>query len=575
MTGEQSARRMILCAGLQSGGTTLISWCFLQRQDTNGVLDMPHDNIRILFDKVATPIVWCKMTVGAFRWLDVSETYRDLGWHPEPLLIVRDVRTAFASLLKKDYGFNGTTAEEAPLRMRFRRFLRDWELFRANCWPIIKYEDFIRDERDTLVKACQSLRVSWDEGMTSWSKSLSTIAYVNEPNETFMRSIQNGSLSAAKLDHKAAMCIDHLPQSELEWLEEAFAAYNDFHGYPRRARPLSKELIPLSLDPPRFDGTSRHWYYSEIERLRSENDKLQHEIENSSRHSRKAGHREAPPVSRSPLGRGAGNVAVLIVNGGMDPQEGRWLELCLRKVREHTSWPRYQVYIWNNNNADAWVPNFVKEFPRATLVSANPSEKLAHPHAVPLQRLYEMACSDGHDFIIALDSDAHPIRSCWITQLVTALDDETVLAGVWRDELKKEIRPYIHASCLCTSVSFVEANNLRFDYIAPCDQEPHDTLSSFTDKVRELGLGVHKLRRSNLNQAHRLIGGIYGDLIYHHGAGSRPQVTFWDEPERKELLQANKDVRDRAVVALFSQYENYVAWLRGTNAEPQTLGATR
>jgi len=33
---------MILCAGLQSGGTTLVSWTFLQRRDTNGVLDMQN-----------------------------------------------------------------------------------------------------------------------------------------------------------------------------------------------------------------------------------------------------------------------------------------------------------------------------------------------------------------------------------------------------------------------------------------------------------------------------------------------------------------------------------------------------
>ena len=30
-------------AGLQSGGTTLISWCFLQRADTDGILDANND----------------------------------------------------------------------------------------------------------------------------------------------------------------------------------------------------------------------------------------------------------------------------------------------------------------------------------------------------------------------------------------------------------------------------------------------------------------------------------------------------------------------------------------------------
>src|SRR5262249_29100148 len=93
-----SRRRMILAAGLQSGGTTIVSWCFLQRRDTNGVLDMANESIHVSFGKVTEPIVWVKMTVGSFRWFDVSEVYRDLGWQPEPLLIVRDVRSAFSSL---------------------------------------------------------------------------------------------------------------------------------------------------------------------------------------------------------------------------------------------------------------------------------------------------------------------------------------------------------------------------------------------------------------------------------------------------------------------------------------------
>src|SRR5438034_4600993 len=103
---DKESKRLILCAGLQSSGTTLVSRCFLQRADTNGVLDMPHDTIQVAFEKVAEPIVWCKMTIGAFRWLDVYETYCDLGWQPEPLLGVRDVAAAFSLLLKTEYGFN-------------------------------------------------------------------------------------------------------------------------------------------------------------------------------------------------------------------------------------------------------------------------------------------------------------------------------------------------------------------------------------------------------------------------------------------------------------------------------------
>ena len=260
-------QRMILCAGLQSGGTTLASWCFLQRRDTNGVLDMPHDEVQVRFDAVVEPVVWCKMTVGAFRWQDVHALYRDLGWDPEPLLVVRDVRAVFVSLMKKNYGFNGTTAEQPPLRVRFRRFLEDWQLFQARRWPILKFEDLLRDGIATLQKTCDALRLSWDEGMVLWPKRLSDIAYVNAANNrTFKESVAKGTLAAATLGDKTRADLDSLPQSELEWLEAAFSSYNESHGYPLH---VPHQAALQQLPPPQFEGTSRHWYLSELTRLRS------------------------------------------------------------------------------------------------------------------------------------------------------------------------------------------------------------------------------------------------------------------------------------------------------------------
>ena len=36
-------KTLYLCGGLQSSGTTLVSWCFLQRADMNGALDADND----------------------------------------------------------------------------------------------------------------------------------------------------------------------------------------------------------------------------------------------------------------------------------------------------------------------------------------------------------------------------------------------------------------------------------------------------------------------------------------------------------------------------------------------------
>jgi hypothetical protein len=272
-------QRMILCAGLQSGGTTLVSWCFLQRGDTNGVLDMPSDVIQVAFDKVTEPIVWCKTTVASYRWLDVCETYRDLGWNPEPLLVARDVRATYASLIRKWYGFNGTTAEDPPLRMRFRRFLADWQLFRDQGWPILKYEDLIDQEDRALVGLCAQMSLDWDESMASWPKQRGEIAYVGKLNETFERSMEKGSLAEAKIASKATISSQGLPTEEIRWLDELFGDYNRFHGYPANLRDDDEETRPFALPSPRYEGTIRDWLYSERDQQWAEIHRLNTEIE--------------------------------------------------------------------------------------------------------------------------------------------------------------------------------------------------------------------------------------------------------------------------------------------------------
>lgn len=275
---EPATQRMILCGGLQSGGTTIISYCFLQRADTNGVLDMTNSVIRTDFAEAREPILWIKMTVGAFRWLDVAELYRDLGFDPQPLLIVREPRAAFASLMGKDYGINGTTAEDPPLRMRFRRFLQDWQLFRREGWPILRYEDFVTDERGALTRTCAAIGLPWDEAMIQWPKGLTGVAYVGETNVTFARSVAAGSLPASKRSAAAAPRVHSFPPSELRWLEETFAEYNAAHGYEQSAGSNYPQIGPGEMPPPGFQDTSRKWFLDELQRLWDENTRLTEQL---------------------------------------------------------------------------------------------------------------------------------------------------------------------------------------------------------------------------------------------------------------------------------------------------------
>jgi len=258
------------------------------------------------------------------------------------------------------------------------------------------------------------------------------------------------------------------------------------------------------------------------------------------------------------------HIAILIVNGGFDPKQGCWLDLCLPKLQASLATRPFHVYIWNNNHADQALRGSLSALPWVTYLEAAPYERLAHPHAIPLQRLYTVARDEGAEIIVTLDSDAHPLRQDWLAQLVTALEGGAVLAGVWRDELSNGIAPYVHPSCLTTTVNFIEQHNLRFDRLrSDRDAEQHDTLAHFTRAAQAADLPIFPLRRSNVNNFHRLMGGVYGDLIYHHGAGARQQISFWDESKQTERSHLYDQMRDAATERLFTDYERYLGWLQG------------
>jgi hypothetical protein len=317
VTTVSKRQRLLLCAGLQSGGTTIVSWCFLQRSDTNGILDAHGGIIQTDFERVTEPVVWVKQTISALRWLDLAHVYRDLGWKPEPLLVVRDVRAAFASLMTKEYGFNGVTLDEPPLRLRFRRFLADWELFREQGWPILVFEEFLRDPHRVLIQTCEALGLPYAEDMLTWPKSLADIAYVFPgQNRTFATTIEQGSAEGALLSEPVAPDLSGLPASELDWLEETFAAYNSVHGY---LPAIDRAARPQTMPPPRYEGTPH-------QRLRAKFDSLSAEYEVLRRHVLRleieavvpAGARLALVDKGTPLELADGRSAVAFpqINGG-------------------------------------------------------------------------------------------------------------------------------------------------------------------------------------------------------------------------------------------------------------------
>ncbi len=265
-------------------------------------------------------------------------------------------------------------------------------------------------------------------------------------------------------------------------------------------------------------------------------------------------------------------VGILIVHGGHPSSAGQWLPLCLERICSLTSGPEYRIYLWNNLPQDPLPGRIASGCDKVHLVQASAGDKFPHAHAFPLQKLYDLARNDGVRYIVTMDTDAFPLNPQWLTQLIGKLNEQNVMAGIWRDELSEFIPPYIHPSCACMPVDFIERYHLRFDDVDVSAGNRLDTLSRFTRIAVEKGEPLYGLLRSNKNQFHYLMGGVYGDLIYHHGAGSRKEITFWGEEKSEILKRRNKAINTALRNMLFDHPRPYIAWLRGAEEEAAVPG---
>lgn len=249
-----SSRILHLCGGLQSSGSTLVSWCFLQRRDMDGVLDARFDTLPELSPALRGG-AWCKFTIACFRFSEVRAHFVDAGWTVRPLLVVRDVRAVFNSLIRKPYGRNGITADDPPLRLRLRRFGEDWKMFEERNWPIFRYEDMLEKPEAAMRDICSRMELPWDEGMLTWPKDAREISDAKFGNETFVSS-RGQALQQTVKPHLAAIKTTHIPVGDLEWMEQHFAEMNRVMRYPEHVPPTIAPDQP-QVAVPVFENTRR------------------------------------------------------------------------------------------------------------------------------------------------------------------------------------------------------------------------------------------------------------------------------------------------------------------------------
>jgi hypothetical protein len=259
-----------------------------------------------------------------------------------------------------------------------------------------------------------------------------------------------------------------------------------------------------------------------------------------------------------------------------------WIGMCLEQIERHSQGWDYQVFVFDNSHLKAHRA-LMGKYSRVHVMPAGwiaalgrIANLLPFPHLARLLERSHPSALDylahtvamDFDYIVTLDNDSFPVRDDWLEVLVGACEQGAVLSGVYRNEMSPEIAPFIHVSGLCVRPLDLRDLHVSFGEGAqPEIEHNQDVGQKITYEFTQRGRAIAPLERSNALNLHFLMGAIYGDVIYHHGAGSR-KGKFWTSTDRDTDDRVNAALRNAA----FKDLDHLIAVLRGEAENDLGLG---
>ncbi|HXB14344.1 MAG TPA: hypothetical protein VNV44_01240 [Solirubrobacteraceae bacterium] len=282
-------------------------------------------------------------------------------------------------------------------------------------------------------------------------------------------------------------------------------------------------------------------------------------------------------------------VAILVVNGfarrgprapqrEADALRYPWIDLCLGQVERFSAGWDYEVFVHDNSHFQphrrliAAHPR-VQLRPRAALAQIGRlANRLPGPyagraferrHASALDHLARKVPA-SFDYVVTLDNDSFPVRDDWLDVLVGGCERGAAVSGVYRDEFAAVLHPFIHVSGLCVRRAELRELGVSFGRnIDPLgerqqtDEFNRDVGQKITYEFLAGGRTIAPLHRSNKVNVHFVLGGIYGDVVYHHGAGGR-RAFFRSIGDAEAHQRISDKLRDEA----FRDIDHLLAVLR-------------
>lgn len=149
------------------------------------------------------------------------------------------------------------------------------------------------------------------------------------------------------------------------------------------------------------------------------------------------------------------------------------------------------------------------------------------------------------DYIIFIDNDAFPIKPFWPD--IKPLVGKHKFVAVQRKENNSDKQP--HPCFAVTTVGFWKSlpgdwGSGGTGWLDSKGRRIKDTGSLLLDRLQSKNVNWHPLLRTNTYDLHPIFFGVYGDFLYHHGAGSRPKRTRLDLdfPDAGDRIKENANL---------------------------------
>ena len=238
----------------------------------------------------------------------------------------------------------------------------------------------------------------------------------------------------------------------------------------------------------------------------------------------------------------------------------RWLAPQLQYLRQHLP-ADHRIYASLNGIDARWEREFAY------------AEDMPGPHHVKLNALADIARRDSQpdDLLLFIDSDAFPIAP-----VDASLLGDTPLAAVRRDENMGEQQPH---PCFClTTMGFwyeIEGDWAQgYQWQASNGEMVTDGGGNLLGTLREQNIEWRPLLRSNTFDLDPLWFAVYGDVVYHHGAGSRPPVSFLSGLDgRKAMRTATERAVTPSWVPLLGRAERSLRYRSAKRGYERTIAA--